>query len=73
MKDCVMRADDKCIALTYTKCPPMCRFFKDESMRDKSVMRADGRLRRLPIGKQMNISMKYYDGYMPWLRTQEGR
>lgn len=73
MKDCIMRADDKCIALKYTECPPLCRFYKNESMRDESVMRANRKLRRLPIEKQQDISIKYYDGYMPRLRTQEGR
>ena len=68
MKDCVMRADDKCIGLTYTKCPPLCRFYKNESMQNGSTSKANRRLRRLPIEKQQDISIKYYEGEMPWLR-----
>ena len=73
MKDCVMRADDKCIALECTKCPPLCRFYKNESMQGEGIRKVNRRLYRLPIEKQQEISIKYYDGEMPWLRKQEGR
>ena len=73
MKDCIMRVRGECAALDTKSCPERCRFYKTEQDQAASIGRAYRRIASRPIAIQQDISIKYYDGYMPWLRKQEGR
>lgn len=73
MEDCIMRVREECVALDVKECPGSCRFYKTEQDQAASIGRAYRRIASRPIAVQQDISIKYYNGYMPWLRTQEGR
>lgn len=73
MKDCIMRVKGECVALDVERCPERCRFYKNAHDQAASIGRAHRRIASRPIAIQQDISIKYYDGYMPWLRKQEGR
>ena len=67
MKGCIMRDSKGCTALDVEKCPERCKFFKTAQDQSASIGRAYRRIASLSIRQQQDISIKYYDGYMPWL------
>lgn len=68
MKGCIMHDSRGCTALDVERCPERCRFYKTEQDQAASIGRAHRRIASLSIGQQQEISIKYYDGFMPWLR-----
>lgn len=68
MKGCIMHDGRGCVALDVERCPERCRFYKTAHDQAASIGTAYRRIASRPIEKQQDISIKYYDGYMPWLR-----
>lgn len=64
---CHYHDNNHCTALTVTKCPDKCAFYRTDEQASESREKADERLRGLSLKEQQGIADKYYWGKMVWL------
>ena len=58
---------DNCKALDVRRCiGERCSFYATTAQKNKLLENAYKRLCELPVEKQMEYAVRYYDGKMPW-------
>jgi translation elongation factor EF-Tu-like GTPase len=64
---CASYKNGECDALDIGKCVLPCNFSRTAEQDDIAQTRTYARLRTLPEARQRYISIKYYNGKLPWM------